>query len=350
MRFAPELIEMLFDMLERDARAEELELFADAFLQVIDALVLAGDFSRALLVLSRVKESAGWGSEGRRAMFQKLGDMLSAQMIERHRLDAFLQHLGLSHQVDLAGASEYLMLCGSDQIPLLLEHLPRIERPDRKSLVIDTLVDAGRGDPDIFVTRLRESAPSLARDMLSILQHIDPKESTKLIAPCLAHENAMIRLEALRMLAMSEDAEALGLLEAALVDPSVQVRMTAYRTLAAHHPKAAMEKLSALITGDGYVSLEERERIAIAIALGETRLPAALRLLAELLKRKRTLLNRQRSLEQKRMAVVGLEAMRTVEAFKVLNRELQNKEQGIEIQQACRDAALRIKNRLERAA
>jgi hypothetical protein len=115
-------------------------------------------------------------------------------------------------------------------------------------------------------------------------------------------------------------------------------------------PTGSGVRIGSTPKSDEYSTLDEREKIAIATALGETRHPLAMKLFSTLFGVKKTLLGRGRQVEMRRMAVAGLEAMQTVEAFRLLNRELQNQENGRELQRVCREAALRIKQRLERAA
>jgi hypothetical protein len=98
---------------------------------------------------------------------------------------------------------------------------------------------------------------------------------------------------------------------------------------------------------EGFPDLEQRERIAITTALGETKVPQALSFFGSVFEQKASIFSRGKNNELKLMAITGLTAMRSVEAFKLLAREVQNRNNSKDVLEAAHKAALRVKADLQ---
>jgi HEAT repeat protein len=179
---------------------------------------------------------------------------------------------------------------------------------------------------------------------------IDPPEKLKMFAKCLEHPNIMIRLEGLKILAKSPEDAALRYIELALKDDDMQLRLGGYRALAMRNGARAAPVLMKMMQSEDYLSKEPRERLAIATALGETKTKEALQFFSNVFEAKTTIFSRGKSNDLKLMAIAGLLALKNVEAFKVLAREVQNRNNTKDIAEAAQKAALRLKAELQGGA
>src|SRR5690606_22051259 len=143
--------------------------------------------------------------------------------------------------------------------------------------------------------------------------------------------NIMIRLEGLKTLAKSQDERSLRYIEKAMQDEDIQMRLGAYRCLAARSPRRAAALFMRMMQDDGFLGKDSRERIAVVTALGETRSDEALEYLSGIFEQKGSLFSRGKINDYKSLAIIGLVAMKSVTAFKILAREVQNKNNSKEI-------------------
>jgi HEAT repeat protein len=168
----------------------------------------------------------------------------------------------------------------------------------------------------------------------------------RIFARCLEHPNIMIRLEGLKILAKAPEEGAAKYIEQAMKDGDLQMRLGAYRALAARSGARAAPGLIKMMSSEDYLGKEQRERVAIATALGETKSKEALTFFAHIFEQKASLFSRGRHNDLKQLAIVGLGAMHSVDAFKVLAREVQNRANPKEIMEAAHKVALRLKTEL----
>ncbi|MEL6190176.1 MAG: HEAT repeat domain-containing protein, partial [Myxococcota bacterium] len=145
-----------------------------------------------------------------------------------------------------------------------------------------------------------------------------------------------------------DEPESLKYIERALSDEDIQMRLGALRALALRSPERSAPLFIKQMQAGDFMQRESRERITIATALGETKSPAALTYLSGVFTQKSSIFGRGKVNEMKILAVTGLAAMRSLEAFHVLAQEVQNRNHSMEVLQACRKAALRLKEILEK--
>jgi hypothetical protein len=350
-RLFAKMVLILFQILELEAKTEDFDLVHDAFMQVLDTLLLTEDVRGSVALVQRFEKIASRPqNEAKKAMILRLRDTFRRKMVEPQRLDAIGRYIATSKKLDEEAVRAYLSACGDQELITLTDMLAGMERNEGRRLLISVLSEIGKQHADIFARRLEHNASNVVKDMLTILLKIDPPEKLKYFAKCLEHPNIMIRLEGLKILAKSPEEGALRYIELALKDSDLQLRLGAYRALAMRSPGRAAPLLQKLMQSDGFADLEQRERMAIATALGETKTPAALTFFAGVFEKKESLFSRGKNNELKLMSIHGLTAMRTVDAFKVLAREVQNRNNAKEILEAAHKAAVRLKQELQGGA
>jgi hypothetical protein len=224
--------------------------------------------------------------------------------------------------------------------------LETMERNEGRRVLIDVLAELGKQRIGLFSERLTHRSSNVVRDMLAIIDRIDPPNKIDLYAKCLEHPNVVIRIETMKVLAKAPGERPLKYLEKATADEDIQIRMTAYRALTQKSPKHAVPVLRKLMRADDYTGRDKREQQTIAVALGECKNQEALDFFASVFESKGNIFNRAKHNEVKVMAIRGLLAMRNVAAFQVLAREVQNRGNSKDVIEAAHKAALRLKAEL----
>lgn len=347
-RLFAKMVLILFQILELEAVTEDFDMMSDAFVQVLDTLLLTEDVRGCVALLQRLDRIGNSRqNEAKKALINRLRDTFRRKMVEPQRLDAIGRYIALSKKLDEEAVKEYFSACGDEELITLTDMLAGMERSEGRRLLINVLSEIGKDHADIFARRLEHNASNVVKDMLTILLKIDPPEKLKMFAKCLEHPNIMIRLEGLKILAKSPEEGAIRYIEMALKDSDLQMRLGGYRALAQRSGARAAPLLIKLMQSEGFGDLEQRERLAITTALGETRTPQALQFFSSVFEGKSSIFSRGKNNDLKLAAISGLTAMRTVESFKVLAREVQNRNNTKDILEAAHKAALRVKADLQ---
>jgi hypothetical protein len=350
-RLFAKMVLILFQILEFEATTDDYEMMGDSFVQVLDTLLISEDVKGCVALLNRFEKAANNpANESRQAMILRLQDTFRRKMVEPQRLDAIGRYISLTKKLDDEAVRVYLNICTEDELVTVTDMLASMERPDGRRLLIDVLAVIGKDHPEVFARRLDHNASNVVKDMLSIIHKIDPPEKIKMFAKCLEHPNIMIRLEGLKIMAKSPEETALKYIELAMKDEDIQMRLGAYRALAARSPGRATVNLMKHMNAEDFAEKDQREKVAIATALGETKTKEALAYFSNVFEGKTNIFNRGKHNEVKMMAIIGLTAMKSVDAFKVLAREVQNKNNAKDVMEAAHKAALRLKGELQGGA
>lgn len=347
-RLFAKMVLILFQILERDCTAADYEMMAESFAQVLDTLILSEDVRGSVAVLHRfdqISQKPAIG-EDQRQLVVRIRDNFAKRMAEPQRLQAVGQYMLLAKQLDELAVTAYMSVLTPEAIPFVIDMLESMERPEGRKLLIDILADLGRNHASLFADRLDSKSSNVVKDMLQIIDQIDPPDKLDLYANCLEHPNLMIRLEALKVIANSAADVAIKHLEKAMGDEDIQMRLAAYRALGLRHPQRAVPILKSLMRSDTYGTREKREQIAITMALGETKHVDAVKFYDSIFNQKSSIFARSKHNDLKMMAIKGLITMRTVEAFQVLASQVQNRAHSKDILEQIHRAALRMKAEL----
>jgi hypothetical protein len=326
-------------------------MMSESFSQVLDTLILSEDVRGSVAVLHRFDAIGSREniSNEHRGLVGLIRENFARRMSEPQRVQAVGQYMTLAKNLDEMAVKAYLSVVSTDQLGLLIEMLETMERVEGRRILIEVLAQLGKNDTKLFAERLENKSSNVVKDMLAIIEKINPDNRLDLYAKCLDHPNIMIRLEGLKVIAKTQGDSALKYLEKAAEDADLQIRLSAYRGLATRNPSRACAILKKVMRAEDFLQRDQREQIAVVTALGETRADDAVEFFSSILEAKTGLLNRLaggKTNELKHMAVKGLVAMRTVQAFKVLAREVQNRNQSKEIAEAALKAAQRLKAEL----
>ncbi|MEO1334912.1 MAG: HEAT repeat domain-containing protein [Myxococcota bacterium] len=346
-RIFAKMVLILFQILELEASEDDANMMLDAITQVLDTLLVSEDINGAVALMQRFEQIADRPLPKRRGeMIRNLGDAFKRRMMEAHRLDAISQYLALNKGLDQRAVMGYLGVCREEDLIPLVDILSSMERQDARAVLVNVLADKGRKHVEIFARRLDHNSSHVVKDMLSIIERIDPPNKMQYFARCFEHPNIMIRLEGMKVLAKSQDDGAIKYIERSMRDSDLQMRLAAYRALAQRSPQRAAPIFVKAMQADDYMAKDPRERTTLAAALGETRTQLALDYFSSLFTSKGSLFNRSKVNDYKMMAIVGLTQIKSVASFKVLAREIKNRNNSKEIMLAARKAALRLKGEI----
>ena len=339
---------ILFQLLERDCGDADYTVISESFSQILDTLILSEDVRGSVAVLHRFDQIASRPDLGdeTRVLVQKVRDNFTRRMAEPQRLQAVGQYMTMARELDKLAVKAYCAVLTPENIPYLLDLLAGMERAEARAILIEILAELGKNHASVFADRLTSNASNVVKDMLGIIDLIDPPDKLDLYAKCLMHPNIMIRLEGLKIMANSTSDVALRHLETATRDQDIQLRLQAYRALAMKHPQRAVPVLKTLMRGEDFTSRDKREQLSVALALGETRTQDALQFFASVFDLKGGFFSRGKENDLKLLAVKGLVNMKNVEAFNVLAAQIQNRGHSKELLEQIRAAAVRLKNEL----
>lgn len=347
-RLFAKMVLILFQLLERDCRESDLAAMTESFVQVLDSLLVSEDVRGAVAVLHRfdkigTKNTLG---EEQRGLVRRIRDTFARRMAEPERLQTVTQYMALSKNLDELAVKSYLSVLTADQVPLLLDMLEGMERAEARRILVEVCAELGKNDVDQFALRLSHRSSNVVKDMLAIIDRIDPPNKLDLYAKCLDHPNIVVRLDVLKTIGRASGDRALKYLEKAARDPEIQLRMQAYRMLAVRSSERAVPLLGEVFAAPDFLERDKREQAAIVLGLGDARTPEALQILTAPLLVKTTLFNRAKTTDMKLLSIRGLAAARTVEAFNLLAREVQNRNHPKEVLEAAHKAALRLRAEL----
>ena len=353
-RVLPKLVTVLFQLLELDTVEENFEDVAEAFIQLLDALLLQEHFTAIHQIRKRFEVSSKKPklSAASRDLVQRCGDRFNQRMAESQRLQTIAQILNQGVVKDAEGVRAYLYALGVDALLPLVEMLESLELMPNRRLVCDVLADLGKDQVQLFTARLTHPSSNLVKDMLYVIDKINPPEKFAIFSHVLKHPNAILRLETLALIGRNNDDECFNLIADVLLhheDP--QLRSQAARQL----PNFAAEKAGPLLlqaaSNERLDRMEEPEKKAMFVAMGQTPHPDTQAFLFKILDTKAGLFSRRKTDDLKMLAIIGLEGNPSVPALKKLAEVAQDeKRHSQEVVEAARAAAVQMQARIMGAA
>ncbi|MBI4821072.1 MAG: HEAT repeat domain-containing protein [Deltaproteobacteria bacterium] len=348
-RVFAKMVLILFQILERDCTEEDFQTMSEAFSQVLDSLILQEDVRGTVAVLQRFDAMLASGklNESTTGLVKQIRTSFIQRMSEPQRLEAVGQYMTLAKRIDESAVRAYFSVVPDERLDVLLEMLERIERPEARRILIEVLAELGKNKLELFATKLEHNSSVVVKNMLAIIDRINPPNKIDYYAKCMEHPNIMIRLEGLKVISKAEGERSLKYLQTALLDEDIQMRMAAYRAIVTKHVVHAVPILRGLMEDEAFLDRDRREQAAIAAALGETRTAAALDYFKNVFERKSSFFRRGRESELKIAAIKGLLAMHTVDAYNLLAAAVQDKKRNSkDVMEAAHAAAQRLAGEL----
>jgi HEAT repeat protein len=343
LRLYGKLVTVLFQVIEAGT-IQNIEELRDTFVQVLDALLLQEDF--AAINQIQIKFKALERNSALAQSSTELRKFLIGKMGESQRLFRVGEILQGGKPKNAPDIFRYLMSLENTAVVPLLEILERVEIPDNRVLLCDALASLGKDAPEPFVNRLTSEKSQMVHDMLYVIDKCDFPDKLKIFGQALKSQNLAVRLEALGIISKSRTEGARKLVVDALVDGAPQVRVGAARALANFDREKTVVELMRVIKTPEFEKRELSERLGFYYALGSTNAQGALTFFQSMLQVKANLFNKKKVVEDKILAVKGLEGAASLVAFKLLQAVSEEKNLDPELLNAVRKAMFTVKKSL----
>jgi hypothetical protein len=270
-------------------------------------------------------------------------------MHEGQRVRAIGTALNAGRAKDLEGLTRYLKRLGPTVTLLLLELLDTLNSAPHRRLVADVLVGVGQQGVPLFARRLPTSSSNLAKDLLYIIDRINPPDKVNLFAPILQHENAVLRMEGLTTIARTKDEKCFDIIVDVFKNHDIpQMRGHAARLLAEYPPKWSEPVLLKCVNDPKFEEKADGEKRAIIGAIAKMESPNAQHWVKQIFAEKSGLLKGRKIDEKKLMTISALQAAPGIPSLKLLAEVAQDEKQhSKEVVEAARGAALEVKKRME---
>jgi HEAT repeat protein len=230
------------------------------------------------------------------------------------------------------------MLCRTS-IATLCELLGMAEKMSTRKILIETLMDAARDNPQILIPHLADSRWYLVRNMVFILTHLKCGALLESMAPLISHKDQRVRKEVLKYLIAVAEPKAKTYILKFLRDDSSALRVMAIQFFRKEKLKFALKSILAFVDSYEFEKTVITEKKTVYEAIGElggeTMLPV---FKAQLLKK--YLLTTPREMESVVCAIAGLQKVPGKESLKILEEGLRAKR--AEFRDVIRQSILQI--------
>ncbi|MBW1807962.1 MAG: HEAT repeat domain-containing protein [Deltaproteobacteria bacterium] len=323
-RALPKLVVILFKVVEEELDQDLGQAIEEVFIQLLDSFLIHEDFRSINQMLRKFKGMARKNlPAGNLARIQQIETKFTTKMGEAERIGRVGEILDSSAEIkEPQEVYRYLTRLDEPAILPLLQTLETMERQEARRLICDTLAALGKDHLDVFVRRLESTKANVIRDMLYIIDRLNPAEKLQIIAKVLEHPNLALRLEALNTIGSAGEESCYPYVIKALKDSDTQMRIMAARLLSNFDIRKATKTLLILVDDQGFSRKPAQEQTAMFSALAMTDSPDAMDFFREHL-RSTSLLSKKKLVEHKRNIVNGLAISGSIAAFKLLKAELE---------------------------
>lgn len=212
---------------------------------------------------------------------------------------------------------EFLLLFGGSAIKPMCELLAAVQKMEMRKVIVDALVEIGKGSPEAFLPFLADGRWYLVRNAILILRRIASPLSLEPVGRLVLHKEARIRKEALLYLEAIPDPKAKGYILKFLQDEVISLRLHALKALSTAKYQAAMKPILEMTASKDFEQKEILERKAVFETVGELGSDEVVPIFRGMIM-KRYWFNKKKEREAVIFAVAGLRKVRTDAALKVL--------------------------------
>lgn len=261
-----EQLAVLLELLERSERAGDAEAVSGRLEGLVLALVAAGRVRPAMAVVQHLDgRTRAWAEDERgRALRRALEHLSGSSMAE-----ALIGQIALATDAELAELHELVAQIGPRLARHLLLALCEAEDRQRRRLLLEFL---RRGSSDISVQAralLSDSRWYVVRNVVTLLQAIGGTEAIADLRRCLEHDDARVRIEALRALADLDRNLPRDQVARLLADPDPKVAERMAHVAGHLAAESAVEPLLAIVTPLDPFGRQRALRIKALLSLGE---------------------------------------------------------------------------------
>lgn len=340
---------IMFQVMELPSTPREIDDIGAALEQILDGLILEGRFGTIEKVIEQLEAVSYRGDlpVENRELARSLGEKMQRLMHEGQRIRAVATALNTGATRDLEGVRMYLVRLGPTATVPLLELLDSLNAPQHRRVVADVLVEVGRHGVQLFSNRLATASSNLAKELLYIIDRIDPPNKLELFSNVLKHENAVLRMEGLTAIGRTHNAQCFQIIHDVFTTHDVpQMRAHAARILAGYPADKAAPTLLSAALADQFEQRPDGEKRAIIGAIARLEHPEAERFFRDVFDAKGGLLGKRRVAERKLMAVAALATAPSIPHMQTLAEVARDAQHSKEVCEAAKQAALGMRQRL----
>ncbi|MBI1946173.1 MAG: hypothetical protein HYS27_10775 [Deltaproteobacteria bacterium] len=341
---------ILLEVMKMPSTERELSDLEQALEQLLDGLILEGQFGMVDRLLDQCEMTSRDAAllSANRQMAKTCSDRLFLLMHEGQRVRAIGSALNSGRTKDLDGLKRYLMRLGPTVTLQLLDLLDTLTSVQHRRLVCDVMISVGQQGVPIFARRLPTASSNLAKDLLYIIDKVNPPDKVSLFAPILKHENAVLRMEGLTTIARTKDQRCFEIIEETFRTHEVpQMRAHAARLLA-EYPSAMCEPvLLGAVSAEDFEEKPDGEKRALIGAVAKVESNKAQGWVRAIFAEKSGLLRGRKVDDRKLMAISALQAAPGLPALQLLVEVAKDeRHHSKEVLEAAAAAALEVKRRM----
>jgi hypothetical protein len=345
------LVTVLFQLLELDTTEASFEDVAEAFIQLLDALILQEKFTAIDHIRRRFSASAAKEqlSVAKRELIGHCEDRFRTRMGESQRVQAIGQMLNSGIAKDAEGIRRYLQSLGSEAIIPLLDMLESLTLLPNRRLVCDVLAELGKGYVDTFAGRLGHPSSNFVKDMIYTIDKINPPNKFSIFGQTLEHPNAILRLETLAVIGRSGTDDSFIIVARTFkTHADSQMRAQAARLLPNFAPEKGATMLLEMIQADTFDKIADAEKKAAFSALVQLRCAPVEAFLVRVFDQKSSMFAKKRVDDLKLLAIGGLESAPSIPALQVLRTVAEDttKKHSKDVRETAAAGVVNVKARL----
>ncbi len=346
-RLMAKLADLLFRLLESEVEHQLMTPMGEAFSTILDDCILHENFHGVSRLLDRfsvlIKNAK---SEAQVEMIRFVERELRTKMAEPARIQHIAKVLDRTAKVlHPEHVLTYLSQLEEDGVVPLLEALESLESTEARQLVCEALAKIGKHHQDLFERRLAGSKTVLVRDMMNIIDRINPPGKAKILARVLPTGNRSLQMEFIRLVGKGEDPEGIGQLLEILKQEDPKLRMAVLKQLGNFDLRAQARKLLAMVQDAEFAKKSFSEQAAFYCALATSNAEPVMRFIHDQLRDTGTLFHKK-SANQKLAIIKGLAMSSTISVYNFLREELktsfEDKELHLAVMQASQEVKLHI--------
>ncbi|MCC7070622.1 MAG: hypothetical protein IT383_04825 [Deltaproteobacteria bacterium] len=349
-RHLSKMVVVLFQLLELDTSEDNFEDVAEAFVQLLDALLLSENFAAIQQIRERFHHSAQKTTlkQATRDLAQRCELRFVGRMGESQRVQAIGNILNAGIAKDADGVRNYLYALGVDAIPSLIDMLETLQLLPNRRLVCDVLAAVGGAYVDTFAQRLTHPSSNLVKDMIYVIDKVNPPNKFEIFATVLEHPNAILRLETLAVIGKSGGDECFDYIARVIKQhPDPQMRSQAARMLPNFPAEQGGGLLLSIIESDAFEKASDPEKKALFASVVMMHAPQTDQFLRDIFDQKSGMFAKKRVDDMKLLAVGGLEAAPSIPGLQMLAQVAQDqKRHSKDVCEAARAAAINVKAKL----
>ena len=317
-----DLVGILEAVIAAEQEAAVLEEFLAIVARLCGDLMITGRIDQAIEMLSMLTRAAEHpGLPAGHAA--KIGDART-QVVRADVLAGLSKQLSTGDGIERELLRALVAGLGRSAIEPFCRILGDVPGKETRKVLIEALVDAGRGSPELFLPFLLDPRWYLVRNTIHILRRIAGPESTQAALRCAGHKDARVRKEVILYFDETGDSAGEAVMIGFLGDDVQSLRVAAVRNLARRGSKAAAERLLALTASSGFAERERLERESVWEALGALAPDRVFPTLKDLLLKRRWF-GQAQDLDDTACACAGLKRIGTPEAIAVLREAVAGK-------------------------